>query len=206
MRLPENLFLKSVELTENVEPLKKGFKVNFNKSICVLVGDNGVGKSTVLECLGTYFGFKDDTYLKRSKMGDKIIVDKLESFPIKYLDFHGGDKKFSGAFGDDMILQMQQMRASSGQCTLALVNSGKFTDFNGGLILLDEPCRGLSLKNQSGIGNFVKNFVKFRDCQIVLTTHSLVILKSLASIAQFFSIEMGADISCAEYIGSQLKD
>jgi predicted ATPase len=198
-----NLFLNSVEFTSNVNPIKSGFKVDFTKSICVLVGDNGVGKSTILESLADHFGFKDDTYMKRNSLKKNIVVNSNGEFPFKYIDFHGGDKKFSGSFGDDMMLQIAQMRASSGQVNLSLLGRSKFNEFSNGLVILDEPCRGLSLKNQAGVSNLVRNLAFIKGCQVILTTHSDVILRKLNGFAQYFSVEKMCDITYEDYVSSQ---
>jgi len=200
----KDLFLNSIEFTSDLKPIKSGFKISFNKEITVLVGNNGVGKSTILEALSDFFGFKDDTYLKRSRLKDNISVSKKGDFPVKYIDFHGHDKKYAAAFGDNMLLQLAQMKASSGQSSIALLNNAKFNDFGNGLILLDEPCRSLSIKNQYNISRLIINLSKVKNCQVVLTSHSSIVLESLKDIAQFFSVESGEDISYKDYILSQM--
>lgn len=62
------IYLKNLEIISDVHPIKAGLKIQFEKPICFLVGENGIGKTTIFECLGDYFGKKDDTYLKRNKL------------------------------------------------------------------------------------------------------------------------------------------
>ena len=93
----DQILIKSVEIISDIQPLKIGTKVEFTKPICFIVGDNGVGKSTLLDCIADEFGVKDTTFLKRSKMKSHIKIEKVDTkFPFKFIDFHGDDRKFSG--------------------------------------------------------------------------------------------------------------
>lgn len=200
----QHIYLKSVEFKQDMNPLKAGFKVVFNKQITILVGDNGVGKSTITDAINTTFGKKDDTYLKRNAK-DILIVDKItEPFPFKGIDFHSDDKKFAAAFGDDMGLQIQQMKASSGQVTLSLLISANFKELKDGLVVLDEPERGLSIRNQYGLANIILQLVKQKNCQIIMTCHSDIILKAMKEQAQYFDVKLMKDVSYTEYMLSQL--
>lgn len=200
----EGIYLKGLEVIKDVNPLKAGLKIEFTQPICFLVGDNAVGKSTVMECLSDYYGFKDDTYLKRGNMKDYIKVDDTGKFPVKSLDFHSGDRKFSSSFGDDISLQMFQMKASSGQCSLAMLQSAGFKTFKEGLVLLDEPCRGLSIKNQWGLANIILQLSLQKKCQLLVVTHSETILNALKTKAQFYSVSEGRETTFKDFMITQL--
>jgi predicted ATPase len=104
------IYIRSVEVTSDVFPLKAGLKLDFNKNITIIVGDNGVGKSTLLECIRDHYGYVDDTYLRRQGMKKHIKIDTVsEKFNFTYIDFHGDDRKFAGSFGNDFNMQLQQM-------------------------------------------------------------------------------------------------
>ena len=200
--------IKSLEIVKDINPLKKGMRVDFKKSICFLVGDNGVGKSTIMDCLADNYGFKDDTYLKRGEMKGNIKLETVDKeFKVDYMDFHASDKRFAGAFGDDISLQIGHMRASSGQVTISLLNKmiKRFEKFKNGVIILDEPCRGMSIKNQIMVANIIKKYVENAGCQVIVTSHSVLILTEFASLAQYYDVGKGCDVTFEEYYMDQNK-
>lgn len=198
------IFLKSIEFLEDVTPLKKDFKIEFTNSITVLVGDNGVGKSTITDALGDFLGKNDDTYMKRKVKASIKVEKEEETFPYKCIDFHGDDKKFAGAFGDNISLQMMQMKASSGQVTISLLSNAKFKDFHDGLLILDEPERGLSIRNQNSIGTLLVQLSILKNVQIIMTCHSDIILKTLSKFgAKFYEVKLEKYLTYEEYIESQ---
>lgn len=50
-----DMLIKSVDVISDVHPLKAGLKIEFKQPLCFIVGDNGVGKSTLLECIADHF-------------------------------------------------------------------------------------------------------------------------------------------------------
>jgi predicted ATPase len=203
----DNIYIKSVEVISDVNPLKAGVKVDFNKNITFIVGDNGVGKSTLLECIRDYFGYVDDTYLRRMDMKQHIKIDKVsDNFNFTFVDFHGDDKKFASAFGSNIGLQIQQMKASSGQVSISLLNNalGNIEKVKNGVIILDEPCRGQSLRNKWNVVRLINGLTERFGCQVILTTHSDTILSAFKDKAQYFDIVANKDTTYTEYILSQL--
>lgn len=105
-----------------------------------------------------------------------------------------------------MDLQIQQMKASSGQVSIALLNNA-FRDINkvrNGLVILDEPCRGQSIKNKSNVVRIIDGLVSRFGCQVILTTHSDTILKAFRDEAQYFDIQSNSDTSYEMFMISQL--
>lgn len=204
-----NLYIKSVEVISDVYPLKAGVKLDFNKKVTIIVGDNGVGKSTLLECIRDHYGYVDDTYLRRQDMKKHIKIDTVpEKFNFTYIDFHGDDRKFAGSFGNDISMQLQHMKASSGQVSIALLNNkfAKIDKVRDGVVILDEPCRGQSIKNKWNVVRLVNGLISDRfNCQVILTTHSDTILSAFKETAQYFDIANNKDTTYRDFMISQLK-
>ena len=204
-----NLYIKSVEVISDIYPLKSGVKLNFNNKVTIIVGDNGVGKSTLLECIRDYYGYVDDTYLRRQNMKKHIKLDTVpEKFNFTYIDFHGDDRKFADAFGSDVGIQLQHMKASSGQVSISLLNNNfaNLDKVRDGVVILDEPCRGQSIKNKWNVVRLINGLISDRfNCQVILTTHSDTILSSFKNTAQFFDIVNNQDTTYKDFMISQLK-
>lgn len=203
----ENIYIKSVELIKDLTPLKAKTRIDFNKSITVIVGDNGVGKSTLIECICDEFGHKDETYLKRPGMKSNVNIELSADKPgLKYIDFHAHDRKYAGSFGSDISLQMMHMKASSGQVSISLINKlfGNKDSLKNKLVILDEPCRGQSVRNQIRVSKLITGLVGI-GCQVILTTHSFLILRELRETAQYYDITKNADTTYDDYISEQLS-
>jgi predicted ATPase len=201
-------YIKSVEIISPVTPLNSGIKVEFNKPITFIVGDNGVGKSTLLECIRDHFGYKDDTYMRRQNMKSHINIEKSEEpFNFTYIDFHGDDRKFAGSFGNNLSLQIIQARASSGQVSISLLNDAlkDLKKVENGVVIFDEPCRGQSIKNQYYVIRLIGGLMIKYNCQLIVTSHSDIILKFFADIAQYYNIVKNENTTYQEYINSQMK-
>lgn len=203
----DNIYIKSVEVISDVLPLKKGIKVNFDKPICFIVGDNGVGKSTLLECIRDEFGYVDDTYLRRKGMKKHITMEKEGTFPFKYVDFHGDDRKFAGSFGDNISLQIHQMKLSSGQVSISLLNNalGDIEKIKNGVVILDEPCRGQSIRNKMRLIGLISGIESKLNCQVIVTTHSDTLLRAFKDRAQYFDIASNSNTTYKDFMISQLS-
>jgi predicted ATPase len=100
--------LQSITFTKDCRGVfKAGQTVEFRPGFTALVGINGCGKSTLLEVLREEFGIKDNSYLKQPMKCADVKRTEGEAF---YYDFHAGDRKYSGTFGDDMSAQLASMR------------------------------------------------------------------------------------------------
>ena len=169
----------------------KGDEIEINKPLLILVGLNGCGKSTVLDCIREEFGIKDDTYIKGTfPKGTFTLKKSTTPFETKYHDFHGGDKKFSGTFGDDIQGQLAAMKASSGIGNLLQFNNTNIKASRNSLILLDEPDRGMAIKIQRQFGLMLTEMSMIRGNQIIVSTHSEQIMDMGELFGQIYSVEL----------------
>lgn len=197
------IFLKELEIISDVIPLKAGMKLSFSKSICFLLGDNGTGKSTLLDCMADHLGHEDKSYLKRRKLGEHVKMKVKKGVGSVYLDLHQSDHKFSSSFGDDIALQIHQMKASSGQTTLLSLLKIDPTKIVDKIIILDEPCRGLSVRNQWVVSQMLRQMAE-RGNQVIVVTHSTLIMRELKPLAQFYDVVSGRNVDYDLHLSEQM--
>jgi predicted ATPase len=94
------------------------------------------------------------------------------------------------------------MKASSGQVSISLLNT-KLLNVKNSLVILDEPCRGLSIKNKLKLLSVINNLL-VNNCQVILTTHSYILLNEFKYTAQYFDISKGQVTTYKDFIKSQL--
>jgi predicted ATPase len=165
------IHLKSVEFKENQRCFKKGDIFAF-ENVTLLVGDQGTGKSTLLELLA-----KNDNKLEISltenthKKGIKTFYFDSEKMNPRTKDpAHYGTKN-TISFGDAI-----KSRFTSHGETLSLFTVEAIKKANDCVVFLDEPESGLSIRNQFKLINEIDNALE-RQCQLVIATHCLPLIQ-----------------------------
>lgn len=202
-----NLFLRSLVLTQDFRNLKKGYKIEFDSPITLLAGENGCGKSSVLDLIRSYYGAKAGSYYKQKEFG-KIIEVKgkpLGKDEVGYFDFHSDDKKFDGDFGEDMESQVLAILSSSGQGGLIQFASSGILKRKNSLILLDELGRGFSPRTQYLFCNLLIKSTTKNGNQIIAATHEIPILElSREPFCRIYSMEENKCMDFKEFLKSQI--
>lgn len=149
---------------------KAGQVLDFYGPICVMVGECGSGKSTILRAL--------------VNGGSQIVrIDYQLRLPIHYHDFENGSpriKPISACANDDeLIVCTRAVSMSHGQSNLILIE--ELDDAENKLILLDEPESGLSPKNCRELYRTMELATK-RGCHFIIATHSPVLALMAESI------------------------
>ena len=171
------LLLKSITCIDDIRKFKKGDIIKFEKQLTLLAGDNGVGKSTILDAIRCKFKIQDISYLKPDEIDKAFEFEMTDNVVCKYIDFHAEDKKYAGSFGDDIMLQIAQGRQSSGESTLSLLLSKQLDKIENSLILLDEYGRGSSKRREILLVKILTNLLN-KNNQIIVITHNDYILKN----------------------------
>lgn len=167
--------------------------MEFKKPITFIIGDNGTGKSTLLESIAYKIGFnvlggnKNHSYYN-SKVNDNLkLADNMkliwnnktsngfffraESFLnfSEYLEdmaIENGKGMFSAYGGKSLIKQ------SHGESFLALFQN-KFQD---GIFILDEPEAALSAERQLSLIAIISDLCRSGKCQFIIATHSPLLI------------------------------
>lgn len=200
--MSENLFVRKIRLKReeiadfdsypfDIEVIRELDEINFEKPVTFLTGENGTGKSTLIEAIAIGMGLNpeggsqnfsfstNDThsqlsqYLTISKMGrpqTKFFL-RAESFynvatEIENISKNGGGGPLYGAYGGDLH------ECSHGEAFIKLV----MNRFSGnGLYILDEPEAALSPQRQMSLLCLMDELVK-KGSQFIIATHSPILL------------------------------
>jgi predicted ATPase len=181
-------YLTKIKFKEDVRSIKKGLELNISKPFFALAGLNGSGKSTLLNAVRSHLkvrtiGFHADN-LSPTSVETKLIKDT----PVLYYDFHADDMKFATVFGDNVMGQIQAMRSSSGMASIGQFIDTGIHKAKDSLIILDEPCRGLSIKMEYKFINLFVNLL-LNNNQIFMSTHSHIFMKFAERIGHLYSLD-----------------
>lgn len=188
--VPEDSYLHALPV---VRQLKKQGELRFSKAVTFLVGENGTGKSTLLEAIAVAYGFNAEggtrnftfsTNRTHSELYRYLILSKkahpkdgfflrAESFYNMATNIDEMDREPS--FGAKVINSyggVSLHEQSHGESFLALVHNR----FGGhGLYLLDEPEAALSPSRLMTLIAEIHGLVK-ADSQFIIATHSPILM------------------------------
>ena len=198
----EDLFVRSIRATKDIS--KDNYLYNipairylmenelfFDRKVTFLIGENGSGKSTIIEALALCLGFNVEggtrnfsfsTNDSHSDLHEHLIVNKgirfrdgfflrAESFYnvasyIDELDKEGGGRPIIDSYGG-VSLHLQ----SHGESFMSLIKNR----FSGnGLYLLDEPEAAISPQRLMELLVRIHDLEK--DSQFIISTHSLILM------------------------------
>ena len=207
------MFLNSITFLEDIRTIKKDTVIEFNSNITVISGDNGTGKSTIVQSLfrnlasdnKTTFG--SNVNIPNDIREAKITVNTSKEYKkdnIIYLDaVEGLLKNLSYFDNDNMTLQISCMGKSSGEgllMQLAELNNNE--ELNSSILILDEPERGLSIKQQITLAKYFKFLSKNNpNLQIIIVSHGFGVLTAFDTMYSTNDFEY---ITTEDYITSML--
>lgn len=170
----------------------KDFIIKFPSPVTFLVGENGSGKSTILEAIALSCGFnigggsKNNIYehvTTESNLADYLTLVwntkvnngfffRAETFFnfASYLDDLSSQEYGGGAYEPYGGKSLHQQ--SHGESFLALFNHR----LHQGLFIFDEPEAALSPKRQLAFLAILDERVKSKNCQFIIATHSPILM------------------------------
>ena len=196
-QISENSYLKDISSIRSINQLK------FSSNITIFVGENGTGKSTLLESIAIVYGlnpeggnknFKFSTLDTHSNLYRAITAIKGPSKPkdtffLRAESFYNVASKIEEyRDGDDYELYYKSYGGKSlheqshGESFLSLIQN-RFTER--GLYFLDEPEAALSPQRQLTLLILIYNLAQ-NGAQFLIASHSPILLGILgASILSF---------------------
>lgn len=179
---------------------RKGQSFIPRKGLNVLVGENGCGKSTLINLFieqnGTIFSAKEERNSRIMEVEynpNIIFIDFERSNPIHTRDGNPfNHKEFLG----NAIVKLTSQDESHGESRKGVLE--EILEINKSvyeILILDEPEQGMSLKNQYRYINRFKELGKEKD--IILVTHSKVMIENVDMV---FDVESMEWVDSKEYL------
>lgn len=178
-KIPSDSYLRDIRSIASIDML------SLNKPVTFFVGENGTGKSTLLEAIAVAFGFNPEggtknysfsTYDSHSILSEAIRISKGYKrsdwgFFLRAESFYNvatAEEEYSKISGVPLHLHER----SHGESFLAMLKK-QFR--SRGVYLLDEPEAALSPQRQLTLLAEIMNCVD-NDCQFIISTHSPILL------------------------------
>ena len=214
--------IPSVKFTKAFRCFSEGSTIDFCDGVNLIVGDQGCGKSTLIQSLAAavFFQLKpkesQDPKTGLTNRGpnfdpktgvsrDKVVVElaKWEGPPGKfaYFDFEQHNPRtqpaFDMGFGYDTVYQIQARFSSHGQAQLPILKI--IEALGSGLVVFDEPDMAMSVRS---ITQFVKNLkeVTKDEGQVILSAHNPELI---AAFPEVLSLEHGKWMPSSEFLELQ---
>ena len=181
--------LLSIKFKTKYRCFKKGATIEFKDNLTLLVGDQGVGKSTILKTLQNFNNHKDTIAVNTSGEVSTLAFDTEKDNP----------RMQPGGIEKDALYRVSVAFASHGETILPLMEH--ITTEKDRLIMIDEPESGLSIRSQYKLVKFFKKAVK-NGCQLLVATHSMAVIGSFEEV---FNLEIMEYQSSQDFINGQKK-
>ncbi|MEM7487262.1 MAG: ABC transporter ATP-binding protein [Bacteroidota bacterium] len=180
--------------------MKKGFSIDNMKDITLLVGDQGCGKSSVLELLSS----NQSIDLELTVLGQKGVDTRFFDFekdnpriknPELYTEPNGISKGigYGGALATRFESHGQVLSDFSVRGLEVLKNC---------IVFFDEPESSLSVRNQFKLITNAKKAVD-KKCQLIFATHCIPLIESQEFV---YSMEHLKWMKSIEFLQNQKKE
>ena len=191
--------MTTVTINHSTFPFLPGQVFNFTEPITVLVGDIGVGKSTILKLIAT----EDPAVLINRTCKNIIWWDselgnprtrnyEILDFFLQYvnnIEISNEEKlKIGKIVKDFLVLNSEEstLTCSHGEKLFPILESIK--SHTGSLILLDEPDSGLSIKKVEEFVKIIRSTLE-HGTEYIIATHSPVLISKVSKV---FNMETGS--------------
>jgi predicted ATPase len=187
--------IRALTFTKDWRCFKAGDRFDFRPGINLLVGDQGCGKSSLIQaihiggCTGKDFG-------SDKEMRDRI---ELEASPVTMykFDFEKDNPRVQGHIGKNALFQLSSMWASHGETSRVVIRN--IEGLAEALILMDEPDMALSIRSCNMLSKTFRD-VADRGSQVLAAVHNETVIRQVEEV---YSLEHRRWMPSAEFIESQ---
>ncbi len=186
--IPENL--KTGQYPFTIPALSKGLDVEFRNNVTFFIGENGSGKSTILEAIAEKCGFnlsggnRNHHYTQNNTESDLASSLRLSWFPKVTNGFFLRAESFFNfaTYIDDLAIDDPGILGAYGGKSLHRQSHGEsflslfMNRFSKGLYILDEPEAALSPSRQLSFLVIIHELETTGKAQFIIATHSPILL------------------------------
>jgi predicted ATPase len=182
--------LKSLTFTEDWRCFKEFDVFEFRPGVNLLVGDQGCGKSSLLETI------KDAGPTCTCDRAVVLAEGRCKSY---FFDFEKGNPRTLSYFADDIGGQMAMRFSSHRQANMALI---KGLDAAAEcIVMVDEPDSALSIRSCMKLVAKLKSLEQ-RSAQVIAAVHSPIVIQAFDEV---FSLEHRRWMPSSEFMGLHLE-
>lgn len=190
--------IKSIKFKKDYRVFKKDEEYTFRPGVNLLVGDQGSGKSTIIELLRSLnkktfadFDKGDSSYRADSiieKIEDIVEID-ADTMKIVAFDFERESARDKSAIHYDMVWeQIAAGRASHGQGNLIsidrIMKQIKADQEKIGTVLFDEPDAAMSPRSCYGLVGMFNGIANKWGKQLIVAAHNPIVIRGVSPLYQ----------------------
>ena len=197
------MYIRSLNITTdrvqgfpyNTEAVRYAKHINLDQPVTFIVGDNGVGKSSLIEAIAyklhlarinNKLGFQEESFEHIAELAEDLELDMIRDgrgFFFRSEDF--GDYVIKGNIFDSFESQnptYQNMMFNYGQNLASFSHGEAFLHIitqrvkRQGIYIFDEPESALSPLHQLSLIYFIREHLKKERSQFIIATHSPILM------------------------------
>lgn len=182
----------------------EGESITFGEGVNLLVGDQGCGKSTMLQVLCKLLNvpkafWRDDVFIRDMRVVATVSTD-LKPMQVFAHDYENDSPRTSASFETMGMLPLKkvlgQKKMSHGEANCQLINL--IEQFENTILILDEPDSGLSCRSALKLAAALKR-LEAQGCQILASVHHPWVIEAFPKV---LSVEKRKWISSKDFLES----